>query len=187
LWITGTSGLRISIASRRWRRRSAAGLIRLQCEGALIGNIFTSLAPWAFAAAIARSTAARCPATHDLARRVQVRGLHHLALRGLGEHCGQLRVVQSHDGGDAAGALRHRLLHRLRAQTHRGQGSSKRSAPAATSAVYSPRLWPAKNAGMGPPRSRHARQQATPATSMSGCVFTVWFWSSAGPSFAIVQ
>ncbi len=49
-----------------------------------------------------------------------------------------------------------------------GNASSKRRDSAATSAVYSPRLWPANHAGRGPPRSRQARQQATPATSMTG-------------------
>ena len=38
-----------------------------------------------------------------------------------------------------------------------------------------------------PLRSFHARQQATPATSMTGCVFTVWLSASAGPSRAIVH
>jgi len=45
----------------------------------------------------------------------------------------------------------------------------------------------AKYAGIGPPASRHARQQATPVRSISGCVLTVWARSSAGPSFTMAQ
>ncbi len=38
-----------------------------------------------------------------------------------------------------------------------GTASRKASAPAATSAVYSPRLWPATIDGAGPPACCHAR------------------------------
>ena len=54
-----------------------------------------------------------------------------------------------------------------------GKASAKPSAPAATSAVYSPRLCPANNAPERPPLSRQARQVATPAVSISGWVLTV--------------
>ena len=40
----------------------------------------------------------------------------------------------------------------------------------ATSAVYSPKLWPARKAGCWPPNSFQARYTATPAVSMMGCV-----------------
>ncbi len=68
-----------------------------------------------------------------------------------------------------------------------GSASSKRMASAATSALYSPRLWPASQDGSAPLRSLHARQQATPATSMTGWVFVVWLSASAGPSRTIVH
>jgi hypothetical protein len=45
--------------------------------------------------------------------------------------------------------------------------SAKRSAPAMTSAVYSPRLWPAARAGLRP-RSAHAVAAATEAVNTAG-------------------
>jgi len=68
-----------------------------------------------------------------------------------------------------------------------GTASSKRIEPAATSALYSPRLWPAKYAGIAPPRACHTRQHATPAMSITGCVLTVWLSDSAGPAFTMDQ
>src|SRR3546814_732954 len=54
-------------------------------------------------------------------------------------------------------------------------------APAATSAEYSPRLWPASAAGIAPPCCRHARHTATPAASSAGCVYSVRLSCSSGP------
>ena len=62
-----------------------------------------------------------------------------------------------------------------------GTASRNASAPAATSAEYSPRLWPATTAGRGPPAASHARQTATPAASITGCVLVVRLSASAGP------
>jgi hypothetical protein len=59
--------------------------------------------------------------------------------------------------------------------------SASDSAPAATSAAYSPRLWPAKRAGCAPPAATHARQAATSAASSAGCVNSVWLSCSSGP------
>ena len=56
------------------------------------------------------------------------------------------------------------------------------SAPAHTSAVNSPRLWPDTSAGGPPPRPPHTRQVATPAASMAGWVRSVAFRSSSGPA-----
>src|SRR5690348_10923006 len=63
-----------------------------------------------------------------------------------------------------------------------GTASRKASAPAATSAVYSPRLCPAMNDGAAPPATCHARQTAIPAVSITGCVLRVRLSPSAGPS-----
>ena len=62
-----------------------------------------------------------------------------------------------------------------------GNASRNASAPAATSAVYSPRLCPARTIGIGPPAACHARHVATPAVSITGCVLVVRFSASAGP------
>ncbi len=68
-----------------------------------------------------------------------------------------------------------------------GTASLKAIAPAATSAEYSPRLWPATSAGLAPPAASQARQAATPAVSISGWVLTVSARRSAGPSQTIAQ
>src|SRR5262245_44085673 len=51
--------------------------------------------------------------------------------------------------------------------------SSKGSAPAATSAVYSPRLWPATQTGSGRPSSSSARRSATLTVRIAGCWISV--------------
>jgi len=58
--------------------------------------------------------------------------------------------------------------------------SSNDSAPAATHAEYSPRLCPATNAGVRPVAST-SLSAATLCVSSAGCVFTLFFNSSAGP------
>src|SRR6056297_508882 len=55
---------------------------------------------------------------------------------------------------------------------------------AATSAAYSPRLWPAMATGICAPREVYTRQTAISAASMAGWVQRVWLSSSAGPSLA---
>ena len=59
--------------------------------------------------------------------------------------------------------------------------SFSESAPAATSAVYSPRLCPASSAGAGPPCCCHARHTAMPAASSAGWVYSVRLSISSGP------
>ena len=59
--------------------------------------------------------------------------------------------------------------------------SPNASASAHTSAVYSPRLWPASIEGIAPPCACHTRQTATPAASIAGCVIWVWLSFSSGP------
>ncbi len=61
--------------------------------------------------------------------------------------------------------------------------SRKRSAPATTSAEYSPRLCPAARLGVRP-RSAQTRAAATLAVSTAGCVFAVSARSLSGPSNA---
>ena len=62
-----------------------------------------------------------------------------------------------------------------------GTASASGSASAATSAEYSPSECPATAAGSAPPSARQARQQATPATSITGWVLVVSARSSLGP------
>ena len=57
--------------------------------------------------------------------------------------------------------------------------SSKPRAPLATSAVYSPRLWPAQAAGVRPIRST-ASSTTRLSTVVASCAFSVWVSSSIG-------
>ncbi len=62
-----------------------------------------------------------------------------------------------------------------------GTACARVSASAATRAEYSPSEWPATAAGSAPPSARQARQQATPATSITGWVLVVSASASLGP------
>jgi hypothetical protein len=64
--------------------------------------------------------------------------------------------------------------------------SSNDIAPAATHAEYSPRLCPATNAGSKPAAST-SRHAAMLCVSSAGCVCTLFFRSSAGPSQQIPE
>ncbi len=55
-------GARISVAASRSPSRTPADFMRLLCDGTLTGNSMARLAPRAFAASMARSTAAFSPA-----------------------------------------------------------------------------------------------------------------------------
>src|SRR6266851_272905 len=187
LWITGTAGLRTSTRARRSARRSAAGFIRLQCDGALMGSITARLAPFCFAIAMPRSTAARLPAMTTWPGEFRLAGSSTSPCAASAHTCAsaspsrpRIAAMPPVPSGTAS------CIAWARKRTS-GSASSKRNACAAMSALYSPRLWPASQPGIGPPLSRHARQHATPATSMTGCVFTVWFNASAGPSVTIVH
>ena len=61
------------------------------------------------------------------------------------------------------------------------RASAKDSVPAATCAAYSPRLWPAANDARSP-RDSTSRQAATLTARIAGCVFSVSWRRSAGPS-----
>ncbi|OIQ64828.1 hypothetical protein GALL_536190 [mine drainage metagenome] len=62
-----------------------------------------------------------------------------------------------------------------------GRASAKVRLPAATSAVYSPRLCPATRSGARPPSASQRRYMATPAVNMTGWVLVVRLSCSAGP------
>src|SRR5476649_1603964 len=104
LWMTLIIGFLTSIASRRSRRRSAAGFMRLQCEGALIGSITARFAPFCLAIAMALHRCAM-PGHHDLSLRIQVGGLDHLALRSLRAHALHRALLEPEDRRDPPGAF----------------------------------------------------------------------------------
>ena len=80
---------------------------------------------------------------------------------------------QARESPPSRPSFRYRLLHYFRAKTHQGNASEKASAPEATRAVYSPRLWPAMIPVYIPQIA--ARCTAMPAISISGWVLTVRF------------
>ena len=71
-------------------------------------------------------------------------------------------------------------MNRPRRRTIR-TASAKSNVPAHTCAEYSPRLWPATNAGSNP-RDASSRLAATLTVRMAGCVFSVRRSWSSGPS-----
>jgi len=73
------------------------------------------------------------------------------------------RRPPSRESRHRALSVRHSFLHRLRAQAHKGRQSANEIAPAATSAVYSPRLCPASSKGFGSAEVEHSLQAQMPA------------------------
>jgi len=72
-------------------------------------------------------------------------------------------------------------MHDPRWRTARTASASS-SAPAATSAEYSPSEWPARRSGLSPVRARSASCIATETVRMAGWVLRVSLSSSSGPS-----
>jgi len=162
LLTTGMRGLAKATSARRPARRSAAGLSSDEWNGALTGSMTARLAPSRLAprGALDRRLVA---GDHDLARCVEVDRLDHFALRALGTRGAHLVVVEAEQRGHRTGADGHGFLHGLRAEAHEGTASRNAITPAATSAVYSPRLCPATSAGSGPPAScQHGTSRTRP-------------------------
>ena len=142
-----SAGLITPYAARSLANFSAAGCIRLQCDGTETGRGNARLAPASFASSMARSTAAACPAittwpgelkftaltTSPCARPAHNRDepVHHQA------------PVSPPSHPDLP-APRFACLARFSTSA---TASAKSMEPAQTSAVYSPRLCPAIIAG----------------------------------------
>ena len=90
-----------------------------------------------------------CPAITTWPGAFRFAGRHDLARRPPRAHaCATAVGVEPEDRGHRALADRHRLLHVPPAAPHRSAAHRRSdSVPAATCAEYSPRLWPATNAG----------------------------------------
>ena len=92
------------------------------------------------------------------------------------------RRVEAQDRRHRALPDRHGLLHVAAAPPHHPHARRRRrSCPAHTCAEYSPRLWPATNAG-SKPRDASSRHAATLTVRIAGCVFSVSRSWSSGPS-----
>ena len=156
---------RASARRRRWRRsaragpatgsarssgarRSSAGFISAQWNGALTGSGTTRFAPERLGAlAGARDGGARA-GNHDLAGAVEVRGTDDLAL---GRLLARPRDLARRRGRGSRPSRPCRPAPPPacsgRAAARCVSASAKANVPAATLAEYSPRLWPATNAG----------------------------------------
>ena len=167
--------------------RPVAGAISGQCTGTLIGRRTARLAPASRAASIARSMAREAPATATCPGALKLtaetwpspassRTPAHNATTASSSRP-MIAAMPPSPSGTAS------CMNRPRAETAR-TASTKSSAPNATSAEYSPRLWPAATPGRGPPRAAQHRHAATPAASIAGCVCSVAFRRFCGPSCA---
>ena len=106
--------------------------------------------------------------------------------RGIGDLLRQ-RDVGAEQRGHRADADRDRRLHRLSAQLEQPRRVARSNAPAAHSALYSPRLCPATKSRRLRQRRRRPRASArrTPRSHcamIAGCAFSVSVSSSSGPS-----
>jgi hypothetical protein len=142
-------------------QRSAAGFIRLEWNGADTGSGSARLAPAAFSTSQAFSTRGLAAGDHGLLRVVEVHGLDTTSPLAAAppRHSRPSRLRHPGPGWRPWRlAHRHRLLHGLGAQAHQGQRpAASVSAPAATSALYSPSEWPATAAGTTPVSASQAR------------------------------
>jgi hypothetical protein len=105
----------------------------------------------------------RCAGDDDLARRVEVDRLQYLAPRPARAEVGGPDRRRARADAAIAPCPRHGLLHQSRALGDQPTASAKSRGAAQTSAVYSPRLWPAIAAGIGAVRACQQRHTATPA------------------------
>ncbi len=176
---TGIAGAVNATLARRSARRCAAGFINELWKGADTGSSTPRFAPRALHAATARSTAPALPAMTIwfgalklTASTTSPAPASAQAAAMPASSSPMIAAIAPTPAGTAS------CIACARKRTS-GTASRNASAPAATSAVYSPRLCPATMSGRGPPAASHARQTATPAVSITGCVFTV---RSSAPS-----
>ena len=181
---TGTRG-----AAKPWRASSgasfsAAGCIRAQWKGAETGRSTARLAPASRASSVARATAAVAPAITVCCGELKFAGettwpvsaAARSQASAITSGAAPITAAMAPSPWGTASCMK-----RPRAFTSTA-ASSTGSAPAATSAVYSPRLWPATKAGASATRSSIARSSAMLVTSTAGCWISVRRSSSSGPS-----
>ena len=162
LAITGTRGSCAATARSSGSRRSPAGAISAQWNGALTFRGITRLAPRALAHSPARATAAAVPAITICPAPFRLAGLT-TSPCAASAHAWPQRPRR----GPGWRPSRPSRPARRPACSDRGSGPGARhrrtsSVPAATCAEYSPRLWPATNAGVSP------RSASTPPCGDTG-------------------
>ena len=125
---------------------------------------------------------ARVTGDDDLPGRVVVHGLDHLALRGLRAGGLGSRVFEPEDRRHRALARGHRRLHGAAAFAHQRDGAAKfQRAGADQRGKFTEAVPGHQFAATAHRPACQARQVATPATSIAGCVHSVLLSCSAGP------
>src|SRR6185437_6324955 len=159
----------------------AASRISGVCEGTDTASLMTLRTPSSPRRWMARSTAAAWPAITSWPGLLKLAGVTISApdtslqtFRMTSSSAPSTAAIEPTPAGTAA------CIRRPRSATS-AAASRNGNAPAQTSAEYSPRLWPATCAGIGPPCARHTRHTATLAASNAGCVCSVLPSSSSGP------
>ena len=130
---------------------SAAGFMRLQCEGTETGSGRARLAPASLAAAMARSTAAVLPAITTWPGELKLTASTTspcAASAQMALTCSSSKPKIAAIAPTPCGTADCMSSARRRTSL---TASAKSNAPAATRAVYSPRLWPATTEGVLPP------------------------------------
>ena len=186
---TGICGAAKLTDARRSRKASAAGRIRLEWKGADTGKGSARLAPCALSTSQALSTAALLPAITVCIGSLKFTASTTSALPGpkpavtsaqpaftFSASMPRTAAIAPTPTGTAC------CIAWARKRTS-GAACASVSTPEATSAEYSPSEWPATSAGLAPPSASQARQAATPATSITGCVLVVRANASFGPSW----
>src|SRR5512138_2155196 len=181
---TGMDGSLQATSAIASPRRLAASRISGVCEGTLTASFTALRTPRSPSSASARSTAAACPPITICPGELWLAGTTMPS-------CDASRQTSSTSASSApitaaiaplpAGAAS--CISCPRRRTRRAPSSSD-SAPAETSAAYSPRLCPARSAGCAPPASCQARHTPIPAASSAGWVNSVWLSRSPGPCWA---
>ena len=124
LLITGMHGASIGVVASRSRRRSAAGFISAEWNGADTGSGSARLAPAALSSSQALSTPALVPAMTVCFGSLKL-AASTTSPRRRGRPAAQPSThrvrVEAEDRRHRAGADRHRLLHRLGAKAHQRQ------------------------------------------------------------------
>ena len=182
LFTSGTLKFPNEVASRSACNIACAGLINGQWNGALTASAIHRFAPAALANSMALSTAPLFPAITIWSGEFKFAAVTtspcaasastpSSAASGIFK----IAAIAPTPAGTAA------CMYCPRFRTSRSASANPRLS-AATSAEYSPRLCPATKAGTPTPRLRNTRNAATLVATSAGCVFSVRFKSSSGPS-----
>jgi hypothetical protein len=136
------------------RSFSAAGCISVEWNGALTGSGIARFAPFALHASIARSTAAFSPAITTWPGALKFTACTSPPASAHAARTGRRRASGS---PPSRLALRHRFLHRLRAEAHQRQAVLERERAGGDERRVFAEAVPGDDLGPRPPSARQAR------------------------------